>query len=187
MNTPPTLPTEPIGSIPRPLALVQAIRNADAGQLDPTVLETLYDEAVRDTLRRCETTGSPVVCDGEQRKNHNFADYAVHGLPNFAPDGFKLRFTHHTRQWPRLTAGPFRYRQRGDQFLAQAQRRTTLPLKQAVISPSALSLFYPAVALPEYPARVLHRRSAGLACSRSTPGAFSLNWRTSPTGRACCR
>ena len=146
-----TLPTEPIGSIPRPPALVQAIRDADAGRFDPAGLEALYDDAVRDTLRRFEATGSPVVSDGEQRKNHNFADYAVHGLPNFASDGFKLRFVSHTRQWPRLTAGPFRYHQRGDQFLARAQQHTKLPSKQAVISPSALSLFYPAVPLPDYP------------------------------------
>ena len=151
MTLAPTLPTEPIGSIPRPPALVQAIRDADAGRRDPAELEALYDEAVRDTLARFEATGSPVVCDGEQRKNHNFADYAVHGLPNFAPDGFELRFVSHTRQWPRLTAGPFRYHQRGDHFLARAQQHTSLPLKQAVISPSALSLFYPAAALPDYP------------------------------------
>ena len=149
--TPTALPTEPIGSIPRPPALVQAIRDCDAGRLDPADLDALYDEAVADTLRRFEATGSPVVCDGEQRKNHNFADYAVHGLPNFAPDGFQLHFVSHTRQWPRLKTGPFRYQQRGDQFLAQAQRLTTLPLKQAVISPSALSLFYPAQDLPGYP------------------------------------
>ena len=150
MNRTPTLPTEPIGSIPRSPALVQAIRDADAGRLDPADLEALCEEAVKDTLRRFEDTGSPVVCDGEQRKNHNFADYAVHGLPNFAPDGFVLRFLNHTRQWPRLTSGPFRYRQRGDQFLARAQQHTRLPLKQAVISPSALSLFYPAVPLHDY-------------------------------------
>ena len=69
MSQHPTLPTEPIGSIPRPPALVQAIRDADAGRFDPAHLEALYDAAVRDTLRRFEATGSPVVSDGEQRKN----------------------------------------------------------------------------------------------------------------------
>ena len=33
-----------------------------------------------------------MVTDGEQRKYHNFAAYAVHGLPNTAPDGFKIRY-----------------------------------------------------------------------------------------------
>ena len=127
-----TLPTEPLGSIPRPPALVQAIRDADAGRFDPAELEALYDDAVRDTLRRFEATGSPVVSDGEQRKNHNFADCAVHGRPNFAPDGFKLRFVSHTRQWPRLTAGPSRYRQRGDQYLARAQQHSLIKPGQRV-------------------------------------------------------
>lgn len=106
---------------------------------------------MRDTLRRFEETGSPVISDGEQRKNRNFADYCVHGLPNFAPDGFQLQFVHHHRQWPRLTAGPFRYARRADHSLTAALALTRVPLKQAVISPSALSLFYPAQPIPDYP------------------------------------
>jgi 5-methyltetrahydropteroyltriglutamate--homocysteine methyltransferase len=51
---------------------------------------------------------------------------------------------------PRLTAGPFRYRMRADQHLATAQRYATRPVKQAVISPSALSLMYPAEPLADY-------------------------------------
>jgi hypothetical protein len=55
-----------------------------------------------------ESTGSPVITDGEQRKYHNFATYCVEGLPNTAPDGFKLPFADgHARRWPRLTSGPF--------------------------------------------------------------------------------
>ena len=42
---------------------------------------------------RFEAAGSPVVTDGEQRKYHNFWTYAVHGLPNTAPDGFKIPFS----------------------------------------------------------------------------------------------
>jgi hypothetical protein len=41
-----------------------------------------------------------VVTDSEQRKYHNFATYAVHGLPNTAPDSFKIPFStvKHARQ-----------------------------------------------------------------------------------------
>lgn len=144
------IPTEPIGSIPRPLQLIEGIRARDTGQITDAELSALTDAAVRDTLLRFEETGSPVISDGEQRKAHNFADYCVHGLPNFAPDGFRLQFVHHYRQWPRLTAGPFRYAQRADHHLAAARPLTRLPLKQAVISPSALSLFYPEDPLPDY-------------------------------------
>ena len=107
-------------------------------------MEPLYDEAIRDTIERFEVTGSPVITDGEQRKYHNFWTYSVHGLPNVAPDGFKIPFTAgHTRRMHRLTAGPFRYKRYADQYLDVAMSYAHAPVKQAVISPSALSLMYP--------------------------------------------
>jgi 5-methyltetrahydropteroyltriglutamate--homocysteine methyltransferase len=51
---------------------------------------------------------------------------------------------------PRLTAGPFRYLRRADGYLEVAARYARMPLKQAVISPSALSLLYPAEGIPDY-------------------------------------
>lgn len=141
------IPTEPIGSIPRPLALIEGIKLK--GNQDPA-LDPLFEEAIRDTIERFEATGSPVITDGEQRKYHNFATYCVDGLPNIAPDGFKLPFITHTRQWPRLTTGPFRYLMRADSFIDVAKRYAHVPLKQAVISPSALSLMYPAAPIPGY-------------------------------------
>ena len=142
------IPTEPIGSIPRPLALIRAF--ASNANDDPS-LEPLYADAIRDTLKRFEETGSPVITDGEQRKYHNFGTYSVDGLPNMAPDGFMLPFVTHTRRWPRLTSGPFRYKRYADAFLDFAQEHTRLPVKQAVIAPSAISLMYPAEGLPGYP------------------------------------
>jgi 5-methyltetrahydropteroyltriglutamate--homocysteine methyltransferase len=53
-----TLPTEPIGSIPRPQALIDGMQAAAAGTITPEDLDALYDDAVRDTLRRFEATGS---------------------------------------------------------------------------------------------------------------------------------
>ncbi len=92
-----------------------------------------------------------MITDGEQRKYHNFWTYCVHGLPNTAPDGFKIPFTAgHTRRMPRLTGGPFRYQRHADVYLDVAMRYAHVPLKQAVISPSALSLMYPADEIPGY-------------------------------------
>ena len=146
-----TIPTEPIGSIPRPAALIHAVAAGKAGQPDRQQLDDLYHQAVRDTIARFEATGSPVITDGEQRKYHNFATYAVDGLPNLSPDGFVLQFVNHHRQWPRLTGGPFRYGQYADAFLEKALQLARVPVKQAVISPSALSLLYPARPLAGYP------------------------------------
>ena len=142
------IPTEPIGSIPRPLALLEAVARTDAE--DPS-LDPLYDAAIRDTIARFEATGSPVITDGEQRKYHNFWTYCVHGLPNTSPDGFKIPFAAgHVRRMPRLTSGPFRYKRYADAYLDASMRYAHRPVKQAVISPSALSLMYPAEGIPGY-------------------------------------
>jgi 5-methyltetrahydropteroyltriglutamate--homocysteine methyltransferase len=143
------IPTEPIGSIPRPLSLIEAI-NARGDGTDPS-LDGLYEEATRDTIEQFEATGSPVITDGEQRKYHNFWTYSVHGLKNTSPDGFKIPFSAgHTRRMLRLTAEPFRYKRYADQYLDLALRYAHVPLKQAVISPSALSLMYPPEGISDY-------------------------------------
>ena len=143
------IPTEPIGSIPRPPGLLAAIERA--GGADHPSLTPLYAAAVGDTIDRFEATGSPVVTDGEQRKYHNFWTYSVHGLPNTAPEGFVIPFAAgHARRMPRLTGGPFRYKRYADSYLDVALRHARVPVKQAVISPSALSLMYPAQGLPGY-------------------------------------
>jgi 5-methyltetrahydropteroyltriglutamate--homocysteine methyltransferase len=147
-RTPIAIPTEPIGSIPRPLALIERVAKGDSEDPD---LAPLYEEAIRDTIERFEATGSPVVTDGEQRKYHNFATYCVHGLPNTAPDGFTIPFADgHTRRLSRLTRGPFRYRRYADRYLDVAMGYAHVPVKQAVISPSALSLMYPAEGIADY-------------------------------------
>jgi 5-methyltetrahydropteroyltriglutamate--homocysteine methyltransferase len=143
-----TILTEPIGSIPRPRVLIEALASRDSD--DPS-LNALYEQAIRDTIEQFEATGSPVITDGEQRKYHNFWTYCVHGLPNTAPDGFKIPFAAgHTRRMPRLSSGPFRYKRYADSYLDVAMRYAHVPLKQAVISPSALSLMYPAEEIPDY-------------------------------------
>jgi 5-methyltetrahydropteroyltriglutamate--homocysteine methyltransferase len=143
------IPTEPVGSIPRPLALIDAIRRIGSGT-DPA-LEPLYLQATRDTIAQFEATGSPVITDGEQRKYHNFWTYSVEGLPNSSPAGFRIPFAAgHVRRMPILTSGPFRYVRYADRFLETALRFTRTPVKQAVIAPSALSLMYPPEGLADY-------------------------------------
>jgi 5-methyltetrahydropteroyltriglutamate--homocysteine methyltransferase len=144
------IPTEPIGSIPRPPALVEGMQAAAQGRISGEQLDALYAEAVRATIEEFEATGSPVITDGEQRKP-SFATYPIDGLDGLAPDGVVIPFADgHTRQLPRLTRGPFRYRTYAEEYLAEAQRSATRPLKQAVISPSALSLLYPQEGIEGY-------------------------------------
>ena len=145
------IPTEPIGSIPRPPDLVAAVQQFATGRLSRDQFARLQDAAIRDTILRFEATGSPVITDGEQAKP-SFATYPIHGLANLAPDGVTIPFADgHTRQLPRLTAGPFRYQTYADAYLASARAHAHVPVKQAVIAASALSLLYPEDGIQGYP------------------------------------
>lgn len=144
------IPTEPIGSIPRPPELIEGIGQFATGRMSQDEIRSLYERAVRDTIERFEATGSPVITDGEQTKP-SFATYPIHGLETLAPGGVTIPFADgHTRQLPRLTTGAFRYQAYAAQFLDEARKHTRLPVKQAVISASALSLLYPQDGLPGY-------------------------------------
>ena len=146
-----TLPTEPIGSIPRPHGLIEGMKAFGDGRISADALEALFDAAVRDTIRRFEETGSPVVTDGEQRKP-SFATYPIHGAKNLDPGGVTIPFKDgHTRQLPVLTSGPFRYATYAVTYLEGAKKYARVPVKQAVISASALSLLYPQSGIAGYP------------------------------------
>jgi len=144
------IPTEPIGSIPRPPELIAAVTEFQEGRLAQDKLSALYTDALRDTIRRLEATGSPVITDGEQTKP-SFATYPIHGLNNLAPDGITVPFADgHVRRLPRLVSGPFRFKTYAASFLETARQYTKTALKQAVISASLLSLLYPQEGIPGY-------------------------------------
>lgn len=140
------IPTEPIGSIPRSAELLAAI----TAPLNSADLNNLYEQAVSDTLTEFEKTGSPVITDGEQTKS-SFATYPLEGLPNLTAEGMKINFEDgHSRQLPLLTSGPFKYSNYAVKYLKAAQKLTKKPVKQAVISASALSLIYPPNGIERY-------------------------------------
>jgi len=145
------IPTEPIGSIPRPPELMYAVAGSAVGEVPQDELEAQYDEALRDTIARFEATGSPVISDGEQTKP-SFVTYPLAGIDHLAPDGIVIPFEDgHTRQLPRLTRGPFRYGAYADGYFRRAQPIAHHPVKQAVIAPSAMSLLYPPDGIDGYP------------------------------------
>jgi 5-methyltetrahydropteroyltriglutamate--homocysteine methyltransferase len=144
------IPTEPIGSVPRSAELLQAMTAHAAGRFSDGELHAAQEAALRDTIFHFEQTGSPIITDGEQTKP-SFATYPLSGLQNLAPDGVVIPFADgHRRQLPRLTAGAFRYGVRAATYLKAAQRLTQKPIKQAVISASAVSLLYPQGGLQSY-------------------------------------
>jgi 5-methyltetrahydropteroyltriglutamate--homocysteine methyltransferase len=129
---------------------VAALAAEAAGSISGEELDALLAEAVRETIAEFEATGSPVVTDGEQRKP-SFATYPLHGLDSLSPEGVVIPFADgHTRQLPVLTKGPFQYATHAASYLRSAQEVASRPVKQAVISASALSLLYPAGGLDGY-------------------------------------
>ncbi|MFT5699211.1 MAG: 5-methyltetrahydropteroyltriglutamate--homocysteine methyltransferase [Desulforhopalus sp.] len=145
------IPTEPVGSIPRPRELQEAFISHSQGNMTTVELDALFDAVVSDTIAKLEETGSPVISDGEQTKS-SFATYPLDGLTNIAQDGVIIPFADgHIRQLPRLTKGPFKYATYAGSYLDRAKKYATRPVKQAVISASAMSLLYPEEGLPDYP------------------------------------
>jgi methionine synthase II (cobalamin-independent) len=145
------IPTEPVGSLPRPAMLQAALADYDTGKITRGRLEREQDAACLDSIKRMEATGAPIVSDGEQRAS-SFATYpltdtlAGTGLAlNLTGDGqyFAIFADGHHRQLPRLTGGPFRYKTYAAQYVAKAKGMASKPIKQAVIAPSMLALLYP--------------------------------------------
>jgi methionine synthase II (cobalamin-independent) len=153
------IPTEHVGSLPRPIKLQQAYADHDEGKITWQQLQAEQDTAAADSIRRLEEVGAPVVNDGEQRES-SFATYNLtHTLSgtglgqNLAPDGqfFAIFDDGHNRQLPRITAGPFRYQTYASEFVEKNVKIATRPVKQAVISPSMMMLLYPLDGdIPEY-------------------------------------
>jgi len=145
------IPTENVGSLPRPAKLQEAYAKFDAGEIEESELEELQDAAAKDSIEQMEATGSPIVSDGEQRWS-SFATYPIAttlagtGLaPMLGPGGqfFAIFADGHGRQLPKLLRGPFAYNQYAADALKKSIRFASKPMKQAVIAPSMLALLYP--------------------------------------------
>jgi methionine synthase II (cobalamin-independent) len=146
-----SIPTELVGSLPRPMKLQEAFQAYDDGKIDFAQLQAEQDAAAEDSIRRLEEVGEPIVTDGEQRES-SFATYPITdtlagtGLAdNLAGDGqyFAIFDDGHHRQLPRLTGGPFRYKTFASEFVEKNVAIASHPVKQAVIAPSMLMLLYP--------------------------------------------
>jgi methionine synthase II (cobalamin-independent) len=145
------IPTELVGSLPRPMKLQEAYADYDEGKITWEQLQAAQDDAATDSIHRLEATGEPIVTDGEQRES-SFATYSITdtlagtGLAdNLAGDGqfFAIFDDGHHRQLPRLTGGPFRYKTYASEYVEKNMKIATKPVKQAVISPSMMALLYP--------------------------------------------
>ncbi|KAM5533612.1 hypothetical protein V8D89_012725 [Ganoderma adspersum] len=146
------IPTEPIGSLPRPQYLQDAFAAYDAGNSSHEALLQAQERAAADSVQRMEETGAEFVTDGEQRAS-SFATYPLidtlggKGLaPNLVADGqyFAIFDDGHHRQLPRLVRGPLKYNTYAYEYYQKSKPLAKkAKLKQAVIAPSMLYLLYP--------------------------------------------
>jgi methionine synthase II (cobalamin-independent) len=146
------IPTEPVGSLPRPSTLQAAYADYDAGKIDKDELERHQDAAAKDSIEKMEATSSPIVSDGEQRWS-SFATYAItdtlagtglaDSLEGTGGQFFAIFADGHGRQLPRLARGPFSYKTYAADTLKKSLPYAKKPMKQAVIAPSMLALLYP--------------------------------------------
>src|SRR5881409_1990834 len=72
-------PVTVVGSWPRPIWLLQALRKRQSGELSFEQFNTLANDAVLEALRYQEDAGVDVVTDGEQRRD-NFYSFVVEKL-----------------------------------------------------------------------------------------------------------
>lgn len=148
------IPTEPVGSLPRPKALQEVAAAYDAGKASRDDLLAAQERAAADSIKLMEATGQSLITDGEQRKS-SFATYPVietlggKGLAdNYAADGqyFAIFDDGHNRRLPRITRGPMKYATYSYEDLYKSNpliKKGGVGMKQAVIAPSMLYLLYP--------------------------------------------
>ncbi|KAJ6530668.1 hypothetical protein B0H19DRAFT_1191749 [Mycena capillaripes] len=146
------IPTEPVGSLPRPQYLQAVIADYDAERASLEELQAAQERAAENSVRRMEETGQEIVTDGEQRAS-SFATYPIidtlggKGMAeNLVADGqyFAIFEDGHHRQLPRLTKGPFKYKTYAFEYFRRSKPLAkNASMKQAVISPSMMYLLYP--------------------------------------------
>jgi hypothetical protein len=125
--------TEPIGSIPRPLRLIEALRAATAPTRPSNRCTT------RPSRTRCAASRRPARNGGQRRRaaqSTTTSGPTASRACQHGRDGFRIPFA--AGPHPAHAAahgGPVSLRRYADEYLESAQRYATVPVKQAVISP----------------------------------------------------
>lgn len=176
------IPTEVVGSLPRPMALQQTFADYDAGKITKEELVKEQDKAAENSVKKMIQTGETFVTDGEQRAS-SFATYPIvdtlggKGLAsNLKADGqyFAIFDDGHHRQLPRLVSGPFKYTTYAyENFEKSKPYGGSHPMKTAVIAPSMLYLLYPLDGVVEgYPKQQFVEDLVG-ECEKDIRGCFA--------------
>lgn len=122
---------------------------ANSVQLTFAQLQSIQDEACRDSIQRMEATGQPTVTDGEQRASsfaaylltYSLGDRSGQEFSSWWDNTFVIFDDGYHRQLPLLVSGPFRY-----QTYASECLKRSLPMakkaNEASCKPSSPRLCY---------------------------------------------
>lgn len=80
----PSLPTTVVGSLPRPEAMREALKNRRKGRISDSVFLKVADDSVKAAVALQERAGIDVISDGEMRRE-NFYSFIAECV-----DGIKL-------------------------------------------------------------------------------------------------
>ena len=144
--------TDVIGSLLRPPALLEAQKQAQAGELDPAGFKRVEDAAVDEALRLQEDAGLDVVTDGEMRRLsfQSQMPAAVEGFGEWDLDAFLWGEWHSDEvgdmsvERPQLAVTGRLHRKRflsAEEF-TYARGRTDRMLKVTLPSPSLFANFW---------------------------------------------
>jgi 5-methyltetrahydropteroyltriglutamate--homocysteine methyltransferase len=150
------IPTTVVGSLPRPLELIEASKAYQEDRSPAThrrlgaAIETTLAENLR---RQVATAGLNEISDGEPWKRYGFALYPVQDAEEYFrfEEGVPISFEDgHTRRLPLLVKKPALRESSVEHFKDAKPLAQDRPLKAAIISPSALGLAYQKD-VPAYP------------------------------------
>lgn len=85
------IPTSIVGSITRPVWLIEARKAFSGGEIGKEELDKLSDIAAELTIEELERTGLDEISDGEQRRT-NFFEYLTEAVEGYEPHKIPLKF-----------------------------------------------------------------------------------------------
>jgi len=151
------IPTSVVGSITRPIWLIEARRAFERGEIDRRELERLNDLAAEMTVKEIEATGVDEVSDGEQRRT-NFFEYLTEAVEGFAAHRIELKFATESYWEPAVVGRLAWHEPVAVKELLFTKRFTSKPVKVAQPPVTRLLRFYPAGGVPIQPRRIRRRR-----------------------------
>jgi 5-methyltetrahydropteroyltriglutamate--homocysteine methyltransferase len=143
------IPTSVVGSVTRPVWLIEARKAFDRGELDRNELNRLNDYAAELTIKELEKTGLDEISDGEQRRT-NFFEYLTEAVEGFESHRIPLQFGAET-YWEPVLTGRIRWQDPAAvKELAFSKKFTDKPVKVALPAITRLLRFYPSEGIPQY-------------------------------------